>query len=128
MRALCTSILPAAYASVVDIVTIAAAAEIDSNLFMIFPCKMECAWPPPGGCGDTNSRCQGQRTMNRAVDANGAGLLHDGFETCQSDKQRRQEEREKLLQRRWTKGFRDSWSVPPQPGNQTLPVPEIGCP
>ena len=23
--------------------------------------------------------------MNRAVDANGAGLLHDGFETCQSD-------------------------------------------
>jgi hypothetical protein len=31
-----------AYASVVDIVTIAAAAEIDSNLFMIFPCKMEC--------------------------------------------------------------------------------------
>ena len=31
-----------AYASVVDIMTIAAAAEIDSNLFMIFPCKMEC--------------------------------------------------------------------------------------
>ena len=31
-----------AYASVVDIMIMAAAAEIDSNLFMIFPFKIEC--------------------------------------------------------------------------------------
>ncbi len=31
-----------AYASVVDIMIMAAAAETDSNLFMIFPFKMEC--------------------------------------------------------------------------------------
>src|ERR1700722_20096239 len=70
----------------------AAAAIVTMSTTEAYACRWDAfetnaKWcmAPPGGCGDNNSHCQGQRTMNRAVDANDARLLVYGFEICQSD-------------------------------------------
>jgi hypothetical protein len=70
----------------------AAAAIIMMSITEAYACRWDAfetnvklCLAPLGGCGDNNSRCRGQQTMNRAVDANDAGLLDDGFEICQSD-------------------------------------------
>src|ERR1700721_763018 len=50
-----------------------------------FETNVKWCMAPAGGGGDNNSSCEGQQTINRAVDANDARLLDYGFEICQSD-------------------------------------------